>query len=93
MELYLVHTGYYDKSFGDGLYEQNKNIFIVTETPYDAREKVKSHQGFIDKKMHIDSMKEIENIDGCDIKVVQNENEHKINIYNHYQVRFLKSYK
>ena len=93
MELYLVHTGYYDKSFGDGFYEQNKNIFIVAETPYDAREKNKSHQYIIDKKMHIDSMKEIENIEGYDIKVVQNENEHKINIYNHYQVRFLKSYK
>ena len=91
MELYLVHTSYYDKSFGDGFYEQNKNIFMVAETPYDAREKVKRHQDFIDKKMHIDSMKEIENIDGYDIKIVQNE--HKINIYNHYQVRFLKSYK
>ena len=93
MKLYLVHTGYYDKSFGDGLYEQHTNIFIVAETPYDAREKVKIHQDFIDKKMHIDGIKEIENIEGYDIKVVQNKNEHKINIYNHYQVRFLKSEK
>jgi hypothetical protein len=62
MTLYLVHTGYYDKSFGDGFYEQSKNIFIVAETPYD-------------------------------IKVVQNENDHKINIYNHYQMRFSKSEK
>ena len=93
MKLYLVHTGYYDKSFGDGFYEQHTNIFIVAETPYNAREKVKNHQDFIDKKMHIDGIKEIENIDGYDIKVEQNENEHKINIYNHYQVRFLKSAK
>jgi ABC-type transport system involved in cytochrome c biogenesis permease subunit len=93
MKLYLVHTGYYDKSSGDGFYEQHTNIFIVAETPYDAREKVKNHQDFIDKKMHIDGIKEIENIDGYDIKVEQNENEHKINIYNHYQVRFLKSAK
>ena len=93
MKLYLVHTGYYDKSSGDGFYEQHINIFIVAETPYDAREKVKNHQDFIDKKMHIDGIKEIENIDGYDIKVEQNENEHKINIYNHYQVRFLKSAK
>jgi len=93
MKLYLVHTGYYDKSFGDGFYEQHTNIFIVAEAPYDAREKVKNHQDFIDKKMHIDGIKEIENIDGYDIKVEQNENEHKINIYNHYQVRFLKSAK
>ena len=93
MKLYLVHTGYYDKSFGDGFYEQHTNIFIVAGTPYAAREKVKIHQDFIDKKMHIDGIKEIENIDGYDIKVEQNENEHKINIYNHYQVRFLKSAK
>ena len=45
------------------------------------------------KKMHIKDIKEIKNIDGYYIKVEQNENEHKINTYNHYQVRFLKSEK
>jgi hypothetical protein len=90
MKLYLVHTGYYDKSFGDGFYEQHTNIFVVAHTPYDAREKVKKHKDFIDKKMHIDGIKEIENIDGYDIELVQSNNDNRINIYNHYQVRFLK---
>ena len=40
--------------------------------------------------MHIDGIKEIENIDGYDIKLVDSDNETKVNIYNHYQVRFLK---
>ena len=30
------------------------------------------------------------NIDGYDIKLVDSENETKVNTYNHYQVRFLK---
>ena len=90
MNLYLVHTGYYDKNIGDGFYEQHTNIFIAAKSPYEARELVKKNKEFINKKMHIDGIKEIENIDGYDIKLVDSENETKVNTYNHYQVRFLK---
>ena len=43
--------------------------------------------------MHIDGIKEIENIDGYDIILKKNQNKEKITNYNHYQVRFLKSNK
>ena len=43
--------------------------------------------------MYIDGIKEIKNMDVYDIKLVQNNNGHKVNIYNHYQVQFLKSEK
>ena len=35
-------------------------------------------------------IKEIENIDGYDIKLIDSNKETKVNTYNHYQVRFLK---
>tara|TARA_Y100000996_G_C21970248_1_gene416102 strand:+ start:85 stop:366 length:282 start_codon:yes stop_codon:yes gene_type:complete len=93
MKLYLIHTGYYDKSIGDGFYEQHTNIFIVAKNAYDAREKVKQTKDYIDKKMHIDGIKEIENINGYDIQLNKNRNKEKVTSYNHYQVRFLKSEK
>ena len=91
MKLYLIHTGYYDKNIGDGFYEQHTNIFIVSDSAYDAREKVKKNKEFIDKKMHIDGIKEIENIEGYDIELIKTKNKEKVTSFNHYQVRFLKS--
>ena len=90
MKLYLIHTGYYDKNVGDGFYEQHTNILIVAKNAYSAREKVKKNQDYINKKMHIDGIKEIENVDGYDIKLNQSNEKEKIKSYNHYQVRFLK---
>tara|TARA_X000001036_G_scaffold263438_1_gene244873 strand:+ start:5185 stop:5466 length:282 start_codon:yes stop_codon:yes gene_type:complete len=90
MKLYLVHTGYYDKSVGEGFYEQHTNIFIVAKDPRSAREKIKKNKDYIEKKMHIDGIKEIENIGGYNIKLEKSKEEEKVNTYNHYQVRFLK---
>ena len=90
MKLYLVHTGYYDKSVGEGFYEQHTNIFIVAKDPRSAREKVKTNKDYIDKKMHIDGIKEIENIGGYDIKLEKSKKKETVNSFNHYQVRFLK---
>ena len=90
MKLYLVHTGYYDKNVGDGFYEQHTNILIVANNAYSAREKVKKHQDYINKKMHIDGIKEIENVDGYDVQLNKSNNQEKVTLYNHYQVRFLK---
>ena len=90
MKLYLVHTGYYDKSVGEGFYEQHTNIFIVAKDARSARDKVKKNKDYIEKKMHIDGIKEIENIGGYNVKLEKSKEEEKVNTYNHYQVRFLK---
>ena len=50
MKLFLVHTGYYDKSVGEGFFEQHTNIFIVAKNAYLAREKVKQNKDYIEKK-------------------------------------------
>ena len=91
MKLYLIHTGYYDKSFGDGFYEQHTNMFIVAKNAYEAREKVKKDKDYIAKKMHIDGIKEIENIGGYDIQLKKSKSKERVTSLNHYQVRFLKS--
>ena len=92
MKLYLIHTGYYDKNVGEGFYEQHTNILLVAKSVYEAREKVKKSKEFVDKKMHIDGIKEIESINGYNIELKEAGcGEEKINSYNHHQVRFLKS--
>ena len=40
--------------------------------------------------MHIDGIKEIENIGGYDIKLEKSIKKETVNTYNHHQVRFLK---
>ena len=93
MKLYLIHTGYYDQSVGDGFFEQHTNIFVVAENVYCAREKIKKNKEFVDKKMHIDGIKEIENVDGYVINILQSKEKEKITSFNHHQVRFLKPQK
>ena len=91
MKLYLIHTGYYDKSVGEGFYEQHTNILVVARDVYSARKKVKLNKDYLEKKMHIDGIKEIENIDGYDVQLKKSNKEEKITLFNHHQVRFLKS--
>tara|TARA_B100000579_G_C22358065_1_gene632544 strand:+ start:75 stop:356 length:282 start_codon:yes stop_codon:yes gene_type:complete len=91
MKLYLIHTGFYDKSNSDGFYEQHTNLFIVAESVYEAKQKIKLNKNFIDKKMHIDGIKEIEIIDGYRLVLEKTEDDDKINMFNHHQIRFLKS--
>lgn len=93
MKLYLIHTGYYDQSVGEGFFEQHTNIFVVAENVYCAREKVKKNKEFVDKKMHIDGIKEIKNVDGYEINLLQSKEKEKIISFSHHQVRFLKSQK
>ena len=90
-KLFLIHTGFYDKKILDGFYEQHTNILVVAKDVYSAKQKVKSHKDYIDKKMHIDGIQEIENIDGYEIQLKKNNKKEKITLYNHSQIKFLKS--
>ena len=81
MKLYLIHTGYYDKSIGEGFYEQHTNIFIVAKNAHNEREKVKKTKDYINKKMHIDGIKEIENIDGYDIELKKKQQSRESNFF------------
>lgn len=71
MKLYIAHVGFYDDVIG--MYELHSNIFVVAESIQSAKEKVKNKDIFISKKMHIDAIQELINIDGYEIKVVIND--------------------
>jgi len=71
MKLYIAHVGFYDDVIG--MYELHSNIFVVAEDIQTAKEKVKKNDIFISKKMHIDAIQELHNIDGYEIRVVKND--------------------
>lgn len=77
MNLYIVHVGYYDPEVG--MYELHSNFFVVAEDPRAARQAVKEKAIFIAKKMHIDAIQEILNVDGYDIRLTKNDSAQKEN--------------
>ncbi len=68
MKLYLAHCGYYDNT-GYGIYESHTNFFVVAEDEKKAKAKAKNLPAFIDKKMHIDGLQEIDVVDGYQVQL------------------------
>ena len=64
MNLYLVHTGFYDKETGFGAYEHHTNFFVAAASPAEAKAQVKAKPIYKAKKMHTDSIQEIKAVDG-----------------------------
>ena len=71
MKLYMAHVGFYDDEIG--IYELHSNIFVVAEDVQSAKQKIKNKDIFIAKKMHIDGIQEILNVDGYEINVVDKQ--------------------
>ena len=92
MNLYLVHSGYYDKENSEGFYEQHSNILIIAKSIYNAKEKIKKNKEFLKKKMHIDGIKEINIVDGYEIKPIKSNSIKEVDVktYTHHQITFLK---
>ncbi|RYZ73920.1 MAG: hypothetical protein EOP09_01185 [Proteobacteria bacterium] len=67
MKLYLVHCGFYDSIAGDGIYELHTNLFVLAESFEEAKEKAKLLPEFKSRKMHVDGMQEIVQVDGREI--------------------------
>ena len=70
MKLFIVHVGFYDPEVG--IYELHSNLLVVAPDPRAAKEIVKSKPLFVNKKMHIDGIQEIQHVDGYDIKLEAN---------------------
>lgn len=85
MKLFMIHVGFCDKAVG--MYELHSNIFIVANNVKEAINNVKNKEIYINKKMHIDSVLEIKNIDGYDINLSKNEASQNNNLtYDYYQL-------
>lgn len=67
MKLFMVHVGFYDQSIGDGIYETHLNYFIAAMNAKDAKIKTQNLEEFKAKSMHIDGIKEINNVEGYEV--------------------------
>ena len=75
MKLYLVHAGFYDKNISDGFYESHTNYFVAANDIKEAKKKAKLEPEFKKKKMHIDGIRELNEIQGYSIKLIQNNSD------------------
>lgn len=66
----MIHTGFID-DIHDGVYEYHSNFLIVANTPAEAKGKVNKNTDFIKRKMHIDSIQQINMIDGYIIQLIK----------------------
>ena len=57
MKLFMVHVGFYDDEFGEGIYESHINFFVAAGNAKSAKKKIMQMKKFRDKKMHIDGIK------------------------------------
>lgn len=72
MKLYSVHCGFYDDAVAGGIYESHVNLFIAAESFEDARARIKTHESFKNKRMHVDGIEEVATVNGYDICLEQN---------------------
>ena len=73
LNLYLVHCGFYDQSLAaegsHNIFEGHHNFYVVARDPADAKAKIKKKPLFLEKKMHVDGMHQIEVVDGYRVKL------------------------
>ncbi len=64
MKLFMVHCGYYDPEIAQGVYESHINIFAAGPTRESAVASVQDSALFKKRKMHVDGVQEIGEVDG-----------------------------
>ena len=67
MKLYLIHAGFYDKMVSGGFFESHTNYFVAADSKMEAKNKAKTIPEYTDKKMHIDGIMEVNQVDGYDV--------------------------
>lgn len=87
MHLYLAHVGFYDDEIG--IYELHSNILVVAENVKSAKEKIKQKSIYQKKKMHIDGIIEIINVDGYEIMPQKNQENFENKRFSHDEVKMI----
>lgn len=87
MKLYLIHAGYYDPAIMSGLYEHHINYFVAAENVSSAKKKALGNPVCKKYKMHIDSIQELNAVDGYSIKLVGDNLADDIVIYGYNDVK------
>ncbi|MAR35579.1 MAG: hypothetical protein CMG19_02020 [Candidatus Marinimicrobia bacterium] len=92
MKLYLVHAGFYDDNISSGFYESHTNYFVVADNVKSAKSKARSIKEYRDKKMHIDGIMEVNEVDGYNINLqpIDSGNELGVKKYSYDEVKKIK---
>ncbi|MAJ44628.1 MAG: hypothetical protein CMF96_07790 [Candidatus Marinimicrobia bacterium] len=90
MKLYLIHAGFYDEKISNGIYESHANYFLAAKDLSEAKTKAKKIKEFKEKKMHIDGIIEVTNVDGYDIILEAKGNRNGLKQFSHSEIKILK---
>ena len=92
MKLYLVHAGFYDDNVSSGFYESHTNYFVVADNVKSAKLKARSIKEYRDKKMHIDGIMEVNEVDGYNINLlpIDTGKESGVKKYSYDEVKKIK---
>ena len=83
MKLFLVHAGFYDANVSGGFYESHTNYFVVAKNVKEAKSRAKEIKEYKIKKMHIDGIKEINNVDDYEVHLIKNPKQNKAKVYSY----------
>ena len=89
MKLFMVHVGFYDDEFGEGIYESHINFFVAAGNAKSAKKKTMQMKKFRDKKMHIDGIKEISSVDGYEVNLIKSPDQKKSKVYSYIESKKL----
>jgi hypothetical protein len=70
MKLYLLHCGYYDTEISDGVFENHVDFFVAAQSQREARESVRMNPDFLRKRMHVDGIREITEVQNFEVRLI-----------------------
>lgn len=89
MKLFMVHVGFYDAEVGEGIYESHMNFFIAASNAKSAKKKTFNLEQFRNKKMHIDGIKEISDVEGYKVILEKSPHKNKSKVYSYNESKKL----
>ncbi|MGY8772018.1 MAG: DUF1543 domain-containing protein [Gammaproteobacteria bacterium] len=89
MRLFMVHVGFYDAEVGEGLYESHMNFFIAASNAKSAKKKAFNMEQFKAKKMHIDGIKEISDVEGYKVVLEKSSTKNQSKVYSYNESKKL----
>lgn len=87
MKLFIIHVGYYD--YEVGMYELHSQFLVPAVSAADAKALVLAKEVFMRKKMHIDGIQEINQVEGYSISLHFDENKIENKIYSYNEIKQL----
>ena len=85
----MVHVGFYDAEVGEGLYESHMNFFIAASNAKSAKKKAFNMEQFKAKKMHIDGIKEISDVEGYKVVLEKSTTKNQSKVYSYNESKKL----